>query len=112
VSNFEDWLANTSKTAYEENVTLKILVNRKRIIYHGVHEAILENGVFTGYNEVDLKKTSIQYTKNDDVSGKMKNDRAVFEFLYNYDKEINEPCCMVGFQYDRKLGVAMTVLIY
>jgi hypothetical protein len=101
VSNFDDWLADSSETAYAENATL-----------NGMYEVILENGVFTGYNEVNFKKTGIQYTNNDDVSKKMKNDLVAFEFLYNYDKNINDPCCMVGFQRDPKLGVAMIVLIY
>jgi hypothetical protein len=42
----------------------------------------------------------------------MKEKDVVFEFFYNYDQTISDPCCVVSFQYDLKLGIAMVVIIY
>jgi hypothetical protein len=77
-----------------------------------VYEVELLNGVIQGYYETDNKKTDIKYSNDEDAKKKMKNKKYVFEFLYDYNKKTTDPCCVVSFEYDPLLGVAMTVLIY
>jgi hypothetical protein len=77
-----------------------------------MYEMRLKNGSIEGYEETDREKTEIRYSDEEDVKKKIKEGGVVFEFLYKYDKKITEPCCVVGFQEDPKLGQAMIVVIY
>jgi hypothetical protein len=72
----------------------------------------LKNGRIKGYEESVRGKTDIPYSDEEDARQKIKESAVVFEFLYKYDKSITDPCCVVGFQDDPKLGVAMVVVIY
>jgi hypothetical protein len=65
-------------------------------------------GRIEGYEETNKEKISIRYA--DELREKLK--KVTFEFLYKHDKSINDPCCVVAFEEDSKLGQAMTVVIY
>jgi hypothetical protein len=112
VTSVEDYWGDLSENANVEDVTLKMLVNGNPIFHDEVYEATLENRVIKGYNEIVMKKTSIHYGDDDDGRQKIKNKQAIFEFLYNYNQRIGHPCCVVSFEYDPILGIAMTVVIY
>jgi hypothetical protein len=89
-----------------------MLVYGKPIKHNGVYEMKLLNGQLQGYHETDReKKTEIQYDDDKDVKMKIKKKQVVFEFLYNYN-QTDDRCCVVSFEYDLLLGVAMTVIIY
>jgi hypothetical protein len=89
-----------------------IKINGRPNDHHGVYEMKLKNGSIEGYEETDKEKTDIRYTNEEDARKKIEEGGVVFEFLYKHDKSITEPCCVVGFQDDPKLGVAMVVVIY
>jgi hypothetical protein len=112
VSSLESYFGNIDEDMFAEDVDLTLLVYGKPILYDGVYELKLHNREIEGYHEIDMKKASIDYEDDNDVKNKMKENKLVFEFLYNYDQTITDPCCVVSFQYDPKLGVAMVVIIY
>jgi hypothetical protein len=105
-----DYLGDFSEDAYAEDNILTIDVNGRPIDHHGLYEMKIKNGKIEGYQETDREKIGIRYSDEKDVRDKLK--KVTFEFLYKYDKSINDPCCVVGFQEDPKLGVAMVVVIY
>jgi hypothetical protein len=70
----------------------------------------IKNGKIESYKETDREKISIRYSDEKDVKENLK--KVTFEFLYKYDISINDPCCVVSFEEDAKLGVAMVVVIY
>jgi hypothetical protein len=105
-----DYLGDFSEDAYAEDKILTIDINGRPIKHHGLYKMKIKNGKIESYEETDREKISIRYSDEEDVREKLK--KVIFEFLYKYDKSINDPCCVVGFQEDAKLGVAMLVVIY
>jgi hypothetical protein len=58
-----------------------------------------------------VKNINIHYPDDNDGKKKMKEKQVMFEFLYNYNQTAKDPYCVASFQYDPKLGVAMTIII-
>jgi hypothetical protein len=112
VSTYEDYLSNNiGENAHANDVLVKILVKGKPMEYYGVYEVHIHNGVLQGYYETEQRRVNIDYDNGSDAEKKMKEKQAVFEFLYSYTQTTVNPCCVASFQYDRKLGVAMTIII-
>jgi hypothetical protein len=111
-TELEDYLGDFSENAYAEDKILTIQINGRPIDHHGVYEMKLKNGSIEGYQETNREKTDIRYSDEEDARQKIKEGAVVFEFLYKYDKSITDPCCVVGFQEDPKLGGVMIVVIY
>jgi hypothetical protein len=100
-----EYLGDFSENAYAEDMILTIDVNGRPIEHHGLYEMKIKNGIVEGYKKTNKEKISIRYTDE-------RVKKVTFEFLYNHDKSINDPCCVVAFEEDSKLGQAMTVVIY
>jgi hypothetical protein len=111
VSSYEDYLNNVGENAAND-VILKILVKGKPMEYNGVYELHILNGTIQQYYETKEKNINIHYADDHDAKKKMKEKQVMFEFLYNYNQTAGDPCCVASFQYDRVLGVVMTIIIY
>jgi hypothetical protein len=113
VSTYEDYLSNNvGENAYANDVLVKILVKGKPMEHYGVYEVHIYNGLLQAYYETKERSVNIDYDNGNDAEKKMKEKQVVFEFLYSYTQTVVDPCCVASFQYDLKLGVAMTIIIY
>jgi hypothetical protein len=112
VSTYEDYLSNNvGENADANDVLVKILVKGKPMEHYGVYVVEIYNGVLQGYYEIEQRSVNIDYDNGSDAEKKMKEKQAVFEFLYTHTQTTVDPCCVASFQYDPKLGVAMTIII-